>query len=143
MSLGNFAEVMNFALDLEAMAAAFYETATTITHNQELKSLFEAFLLQGQGHVQLLIQTRRTATTKKANQRFWGIQSQNYIPNTECPSGCPDAKLLELADRMEEKIQQFYLDATDKIKLQKTEIDVFKQLGQAHHTTQKQLQMAI
>ncbi len=45
MSLDTVAILLNFAIELEASAAAFYETAITITEDQELKSLFEALIL--------------------------------------------------------------------------------------------------
>ena len=142
ISLGNFTVILKFALDLEAMAAAFYETANTITQTQELKSLFEALLLHGQRRINLLMQTRREATLEKANQPIPGLESQKYRPHTECPPGCPDAQLLQLASNMERQIQQFYLDAAEKISFLTETANLFEELAKEHQSTQKQLQTA-
>ena len=115
MSLGTVDVVLKFAVDLEGMAAAFYETATTITQSQELKSLFEALLLQGQSRIQTLIQLRRLIPSPIIKEPVSKIDSSHYRPITECPPRCPDSQLIEIALSVETKIQNFYETASDQL----------------------------
>ena len=132
MSLGTVDVVLKFAIDLEGMAAAFYETATTITQSQELKSVFEAFLLQGQSRIQTLIQLRRLIPSPVIKEAVSNIESNRYRPVTECPPDCPDSQLIELATNMETKIQEFYETASDQLGFIEEVPDVFNHLAEDH-----------
>jgi hypothetical protein len=140
MSLGTVDVVLKFAIDLEGMAAAFYETATTITQSQELKSLFEALLLQGQSRIQTLIQLRRRIPSPVIKEAVSNIESNRYRPVTECPPGCPDAQLIELATNMETKIQDFYKAASDQLGFIEEVPDVFNHLAEDHRLNCKSFQ---
>ncbi|MFX1566221.1 MAG: hypothetical protein ACFFCH_09540 [Promethearchaeota archaeon] len=130
MSLGTFGVVLKFAMELEAMSAAFYETATTITQNQELKSVFEAHIVQGQRRIQTLMRVRRENTTEMILEPITGLNSQQYRPHTECPPNCPDDQLIQLALTMEKQIHQFYLDAAEKISFLSEAADIFERLAE-------------
>ncbi|MFW9983917.1 MAG: hypothetical protein ACFFCB_04220 [Candidatus Odinarchaeota archaeon] len=140
MSLGTVDVVLKFAIDLEGMAAAFYETAITITQSQELKSLFEALLLQGQSRIQTLIQLRRLIPSPVIKEAVSNIESSRYRPVTECPPDCPDSQLIELATKMETKIQNFYETATSQLGFIEEVPDVFDHLAEDHRLNRKRLQ---
>jgi rubrerythrin len=140
MSLGTVDITLNFAIDLEASAAAFYETATTITQNQELKSLFEAFIMQGQSRIQTLMQLRRQLTLNQKKADVTGIQSQKYRPKTECPPNCPDEQLIQLAITMEKIVHNFFRESSDRLGFINEVADSFKRLGEDHFQNQKKLQ---
>ncbi|MDO8124024.1 MAG: hypothetical protein Q6364_06560 [Candidatus Hermodarchaeota archaeon] len=140
MSLGTVDVVLKFAIDLEGMAAAFYETATTITQSQELKSLFEALLLQGQSRIQTLIQLRRLIPSPVIKEAVSNIESSRYRPITECPPSCPDTQLIELATNMEAKILDFYEMASDQLGFIEEVPGVFDHLAEDHRLNQKRLQ---
>jgi len=142
MSLGTFGVVLKFAMELEAMSAAFYETATTITQNQGLKSVFEAHIVQGQQRIQILMRVRRENTTEMILEPITGLNSQQYRPYTECPPECPDDQLIQLAFTMEEQIHQFYLDAAEKIGFLSEAADIFDRFAEKHANNLKQLQTA-
>ena len=140
MSLATVGIILNFAVDLEASAAAFYETATTITQNQDLKSLFEALIMQGQSRIQTLMQLRQQLTLDQKKAEVSGVQSEPYRPKTECPPGCPDAQLIQLALTMELQVHDFFLDAGDKLGFVEEVPDVFEHLAGDHLQNQKKLQ---
>jgi len=142
MSLGTVDVILNFAIDLEASAAAFYETATTITQAQELKSLFEALIMQGQNRIQILMQLRQQLTLDQKKTAVSSIQSQQYRSKTECPPGCPDDKLILLALSMEQKVHDFFRDSSDKVGFIDEAADAFAHLADDHLQNQKKLQTA-
>ncbi len=141
MSLETVDVVLKFAIDLEGMAAAFYETATTITQSQELKSLFEGLLLQGQSRIQTLIQLRRLIPLPVIKETISKIESSHYRSVTECSPGCPDSQLIELATNMETKIQNFYETASDQLGFIEEVPDVFDRLAEDHRLNRNRLQI--
>lgn len=140
MSLGTFGVVLKFAIDLEATAAAFYETAITITQNQEIKSLFEMLVIYGQQRIQTLMRVRRENTTEMILEPISGLEGEKYRPYTECPPECPDDQLLKLAIAMEQKIHDFYSAAVDKVGFLSEVADIFEKLAEDHIESQKRLQ---
>jgi rubrerythrin len=139
MSLGTVDIALNFAIDLEASAAAFYETATTITQNQVLKSLFEALIMQGQSRIQILMQLRRQLTLDQKKAEVTGIQSQQYRAKTECPPGCPDNQLIQLALTMEQIVHNFFHESSDKLGFVNEVAESFCRLAEDHLQNQKKL----
>ncbi|MFX1490852.1 MAG: hypothetical protein ACFFBU_01165 [Promethearchaeota archaeon] len=139
MKLNTIRAVLQFAFDLEAMASAFYETAITITTTQGLKSQFEAYLIRGQSHIQLLMQIRHQLTPSLLAEGVSMIESEQYRPHTECPPGCPDEQLIELASKMEKQIHEYYLVATNQLGFIEKVGDIFDQLAEEHMLTQKKL----
>ena len=140
MSLATIGVTLNFAIDLEASAAAFYETATTITQSQDLKSLFEALIIQGQGRIQQLIQFRGQLSLHQKKANVTGVKSEPYRPKTECPPGCPDHQLIQLALTMEQQIHDFYRDSSDKLGFVEKIPPLFDHLATDHLQNQKTLQ---
>lgn len=142
MSLTTVDVILNFAIDLEASAAAFYETAITITQTEDLKSLFEALIVQGQGRIQTLMQLRRNLSLDQKKATVTGVNSQEYRPKTECPPGCPDSQLIQLALALEQRIQNFYQNSSDKIEVLEELPDAFIHLAKDHLQNQKKLQIS-
>ena len=140
MALGTFGAVLKFALDLEATATAFYETATTITTNQQLKNLFEKLIMQGQKRIKVIMRVRRENTTEMILEPIHGLESQPYRPPTECPEGCSDVDLLKLATTVEKKLQSFYLEAVEKISFLSEVATIFEELAEVHLQNQKLLE---
>lgn len=140
MSLGTVDTVLKFAIDLEGMAAAFYETAITITQSQELRSLFEALLVQGQSRIQTLVQLRRLIPSPAIKKAVSKIESSRYQPVTECLPGCPDSQLIEIATNVETKIQEFFETASDQLGFIEEVPDVFDHLAEDHSLNRKRLQ---
>ena len=140
MSLVTIGVNLNFAIDLEASAAAFYETATTITQSQELKSFFEAMIIQGQGRIQKIMQLRQRLSVAQKKAEVTGIKGDPYRPKTECPPGCPDDQLIQLALIMERQVHTFYSDSSDKLGFIDEIPGLFENLAQDHLQNQKTLQ---
>jgi rubrerythrin len=140
MSLTTVGVTLNFAVDLEASTAAFYETATTITQSQDLKSLFEALIIQGQGRIQKLMQLRQQLSLDQKKTAVTGVESEPYRPKTECPPGCPDTQLIQLALAMEQQVQDFYRDSSDKLGFVEEIPVLFEDLAKDHLQNQKTLQ---
>ncbi len=140
MGLATVGVLLNFAIDLEASAAAFYETATPITQIQELKSLFEAMIMQGQSRIQMRMQLYRQLSLVKKQATVTGIMGEHYRPKTECPSGCLDDKLIQLAITMEQQVQDFYRDTSNELGFLDEVPDIFDHLVEDHSQNQKKLQ---
>ena len=140
MSLATVDITLTFAIELEASAAAFYETATTITQNHDLKSLFEALILQGQGRIQKIMLLRRQLSLEQKKAAVSGVKSEPYRTRTECPPRCPDHELIQLALTMEQQVQAFYHDSSDKLGFVEDISVLFDHLAQDHSQNQKTLQ---
>ena len=140
MSLRTFGVVLKFAMELEATGIAYYETATTITQNHELKNIFESLVVQGQRRTQTLMRVRRENTTEMILEPISGLTSEKYRLQTECPPECTDKQLIQLACTMEDQIHQFYTDAADKLGFLSEVADIFERLAEENATNKKHLQ---
>ncbi len=140
MSLTTVGVTVNFAIDLEASTAAFYETATTITQSQDLKSLFEALIIQGQGRIQKLMHLRQQLSLDQKKTEVIDLKGEPYRPKTECPPGCPDYQLIQLALTMEQQVQDFYRDSGDKLGFVEEIPVLFEYLAKDHLQNQNTLQ---
>jgi len=142
MSLGTFGAVLKFAMELEAMGVTYYETATTITQNQELKNQFESLIAQSQRRKQILLRVRRENTTEMILEPISGLNREKYGLQTECPPECPDAQLIQHASTIEGQIHQFYIDAAEKIHFLSEVAEIFERLAEEHATIKNRLQNA-
>lgn len=140
MTLGTFGAVLKFAIELEAIITAFYETAATITQNQTLRSNFEGFIIQGQKSILLLMRVRRENTTEMILEPISGLNSQKYQLLTECPQGCSDSQLIQIARENEEKVYAFYTEAAEKVGFLIEAADIFERLAETHQSNKRQLQ---
>jgi len=139
MELRNFGAVIKFALEVEAMAAAFYETAKAITKNQKLKIPFETFMQMRMTRMERLKRLRRENTTEMILEPISGLNAEKYRSKTECPEGCLDKKLIELAVLMENLNSVFYVDAAKKIEFLIEPADIFEQMAEENKDITKQL----
>ncbi len=130
MELGTFGAVIKFALELEAMAAAFYETASVITSTEQLKIPFEAYIQKRLLRMETLKRLRRENTTEMILEPIHGLQDAEYRVKSECPEGCPDEELLKLASEMEERNQKFYTDAAQKIEFLIESAEIFDRFAE-------------
>ncbi len=130
MELGTFGAVIKFALELEAMAAAFYETASAITSTEQLKIPFEAHIQKRLTRMETLKRLRRENTTEMILEPIHGLQDNEYRVKSECPEGCPDEELLKLASDLEERNQKFYQDAAKKIEFLIEPADIFDRFAE-------------
>ena len=130
MELGTFGAVIKFALELEAMAAAFYETASAITSTEQLKIPFEGHIQKRLMRMETLKRLRRENTTEMILEPIHGLQDEEYRVKSECPEGCPDEELLKLALELEERNQRFYEDAAKKIEFLIEPADIFERFAE-------------
>ncbi|MFX0168949.1 MAG: hypothetical protein ACFE89_06250 [Candidatus Hodarchaeota archaeon] len=142
MKLSSIRTLLQFALDLEAMTSAFYETAITITTSEELKALFETLLIQGQARIHSLIEFQQQLSPSLLDEEGAPIESEEFRPKTECPPGCPDTKLLQLASAMEELVANYYSTVSNQIVYLEDFPDIFDQLEDSHFQIIKKLQTA-
>ena len=139
MELGTFGAVIKFALELEAMAAAFYETASAITSTAQLKIPFEAHIQKRLMRMETLKRLRRENTTEMILEPIHGLQDEEYRVKSECPEGCPDEELLKLASELEERNQRFYEDAAKKIEFLIEPADIFDRFAEENGDNAKSL----
>jgi rubrerythrin len=143
MELRTFGVALKFAMDLEAIASAFYETAVVITTSQDLKGLFETLLLRGQKRINLLLRVRRENTTEMILEPISGLDGDQYRPKTEIPKGAGDAALSRLAEALELLVHDFYKDAAEKISFLSEPASVFERLADENAENANRLKNAI
>ncbi|MFX1563085.1 MAG: hypothetical protein ACFFDP_07230 [Promethearchaeota archaeon] len=130
MELKTFGVVLKFAMELEAVAAAFYESAVGVAIGDGLKSLFESLLIRGQKRIKLLLRVRRENTTEMILEPITGLEGDQYRSKTEIPAGAGDAALSKLAEALEQKIHDFYKDAAEKISFLSEPASIFERLAE-------------
>ena len=68
------------------------------------------------------------------------LQSERYRPKTECPPGCSDEELIQIALTMEQQVFDFFQDSSDRLGFIEELPNVFDHLAEDHAQNQKTLQ---
>ena len=140
MELGTFGAVLKYALDLEARASTFYDEASFVTGNQDLKALYEALLIGGQKRVGTLLRVRRENITEMILEPISGLQSDNFSPRVILPSEKTDDIVRKMAEDMETVIAAFYRTAANKIEFLAEAADIFERLAEDNDENIQRLQ---
>lgn len=82
---------------------------------------------------------RRENTTEMILEPISGLNAEKYRPKTECPEGCPDKQLIELAMEMENLNSAFYIKAAKKIEFMIEPANIFEQMAEENTENTKQL----
>lgn len=131
MSFGSFEEIINFAIDKEKEAVAFYEDASTQESYSGGKKMFEEFAQEERKH-QTLLEDLLKGETKLSDYKFkWipDMKRSDYLVDLNYEKGMHYTDILRLAMKREEKALHLYnllAKKTDKDEL----INIFKMLSQ-------------
>ncbi|UCF85309.1 MAG: ferritin family protein [Desulfobacteraceae bacterium] len=131
MSFESFEEIINFAIDKEKEAVAFYEDVSTQEPYSGGKKMFEEFAQEERKH-QALLENFLKGETKLADYKFKWIPDMkrgDYLVDLNYEKGMHYTDILRLAMKREEKALHLYnhlATKTDKDEL----INIFKMLSQ-------------
>lgn len=115
MELTTFGAVVKFALDVEAEASIFYESALGVTTDPNLRKLLESLLNRGQKRIKTLMRVRRENVTEMILEPIAGLNSEVHKLVTVIPEGANDSIVRETAAALETKLHEFYMHAAAKI----------------------------
>ncbi len=89
------------------------------------------------------MQLRHQIPLTHKSAQISGIKSGAYRYKTECPPGCPDRQLVKLGMTMEQRIYNFFSDASDKLGFVAEVPDLFDHLAADHLQNKKKLQTIV
>ena len=131
MSFESFEKIINFAIEKEKEAAAFYEDASTQESYSGGKEIFEDFAKEERKHQKMLEDLLKGETTLSDYKFEWipDMKRSDYLVDLNYEKGMHYTDILRLAMKREEKALNLYnhlSKMTDKDEF----INIFKMLSQ-------------
>jgi len=115
VELGTFGSIIKFALDIETEIGNFYQTASDLTKDVELGSIFADLVVRGQKRTKTLERVRRENVTEMILEPILEFDSDSYGIVTEISEGMNDDNLRVLSTNIESTLLEFYTAAATKI----------------------------
>jgi rubrerythrin len=116
MQLNNFGSIINFAVELETKDEAFYRSAVNNSDCSRFKAVFEQITSDCQKNQKNLQRIRRENVTEMILEGINDFDNGAYILEHGAPDNMKAAEVLNTAQQLEKKAEQFYLDAAEKVK---------------------------
>ena len=116
MSFQSFEEIIQYAIEKERQAVAFYEDASRQETYSGAKKAFEEFAKEERKH-EALLEGLLKGETKLSDYKFeWipDIKRSNYMEDMDYEKGMTYPDILRLAMKREEKALQLYRDLSEK-----------------------------
>lgn len=116
MSFQSFEEIVQYAIEKEQQAVAFYEDASRQEGYSGAKKTFEEFANEERRHEALLKGLLKGEKPLSDYQFKWipDIKRSNYLVDMEYEKGMSYPDILRLAMKREEKALQLYRDLYEK-----------------------------
>jgi rubrerythrin len=139
MPLINFGSVLNFAEELERKASEFYQAGAANPACGSYRACFEQFVVESRKNIQVVQRTRRENVTEMILEPIRDFVRAPFC--TECGDapGMNPEQTLGMARRLEERAQEYYQQAAEKIKALPEVARTLKTLGKKHSARIKQL----
>jgi len=125
----DFEEVINFAMQKEAGAAALYEEAAKLSKRSEAKAMFDELAAEERRHRETLGKLERKDVSRYTLERISDMKMSEYMRDVEFRRDMEYQDILILAIKREEKSRNLYTDLaahTDDPELKK----LFRALAQ-------------
>jgi rubrerythrin len=116
MQLNNFGSILSFAADMEAQDEAFFASAIKNSGCAAYKGVFEQILSDCQKNQKTLQRVRRENVTEMILEGISDFSSDSYEVEHGTPADKKPDDVLALAVSLENRAEQYYLDAAEKIK---------------------------
>jgi len=131
MCFESFEEIINFAIEKEKEAVAFYEDASGQEPYSGAKKTFEEFAEQERKHQAMLEGFLKGETKVPDYQLKWvpDMKRSNYMVDLTYEKGMPYSDILRLAMKREEKALELYNDLVGKTE-EEDLIKIFQILSQ-------------
>jgi len=116
MKFGSVDEILNFAIDKEKEAVAFYLSLAKEATRASLKETFERFAKEEEKHVSLLsnIAGNNERIDSYKFKKITDLKISDYMVETEYKEGMPMPEILKIAMKREEKAVKLYSALADK-----------------------------
>ena len=118
MNFESFEEIMDYAIDKEKEAAAFYEEASKKEKYSGAKETFESFAKEERKHQDMLEGFSKENIEHYKIEKIPDLKRNDYLVDMEYESGMPYSDILRLAMKREEKALKFYTDFSEKTGIQ-------------------------
>ena len=116
MELQNFGGILSFAAELEAQDVAFYKAVADNPACEQYKALLEEFAADEKKNEKNMLRARRENVTEMILEPIQDFTSEPFLTNREGAHEMNAEAVLAKATELEEKAEQFYLQAAEKIK---------------------------
>ncbi|MBN1849114.1 MAG: ferritin family protein [Deltaproteobacteria bacterium] len=114
MKFESFKEIMNYAIEKEKEAAAFYEDISRRENLSGSKAVFESFSREERTHQAMLENFSKENIEHYQVERIPDLKRSDYLVDLQYEPGMPYADILRLAMKREEKALRFYNDFGDQ-----------------------------
>ena len=116
MNFGSVNEILEFAIDREKEAVAFYESLAKEATRKALQETFEGFAREEQKHVALLsnISGNKEKIDTYQFRTVTDLKISDYLVEIEYEEGMPMPEILKLAMKREEKAVKLYQAMADQ-----------------------------
>ena len=124
MNFGSVDEILNFAIDREKEAVAFYSSLAEEATRSSLKQTFEDFAKEEEKHVALLsdMSGNKDKIDSYEFRTITDLKISDYMVEVEYKQGMPMPEILKVAMKREEKAVKLYstlADQTDHVDAKK------------------------
>ena len=129
MPLINFGSILNFSIELETLDEQFYTAALNNPASAAQKSVFEQCLNDCKKNQKILQRTRRENVTEMILENISDFIRAPFVIETRNPDGMNGQEVLEMAGKLEERAENYYLQAAEKMKAQSEVARILKQVA--------------
>lgn len=114
MPFKNFEEILNYAIDKEKEAVAFYAKLAKQEKFSMTKEIFESFSKEEQGHVNMLEKFSMEKIERSEIAKVPDLKRSDYHVDIKYNEGMTYPDVLILAAKREEKAYKLYKDYSEK-----------------------------
>jgi rubrerythrin len=114
MRFETFEEIMEYAINKEIEAAAFYEEASKKEKYSGAKEVFEEFAGEEKKHRKMLENFSRENLEHYKVKKIPDLKRSDYLVDLTYEPGMPYSDILRLAMKREEKAFKFYTDFSER-----------------------------
>ena len=114
MNFETFEEIMDYAINKEKEAAAFYEEASKQEKYSGAKETFKDFAKEEKKHQSMLERFTKENIEHYRIQKIPDLKRTDYLVDMKYEPGMPYADILRLAAKREEKAFKFYTAFSEK-----------------------------
>lgn len=139
MNLRNFGGILNFAAELEAGDAAFYQGAARNPAFVPWKGTFEEFVKEHQRNEQEILRIRRENVTEMMLEPIHDFTKAPFVMDRAGADRAELEAVLEMARKLETRSEQYYREAAEKIKALPEVARGLKSIGKKHASRQEKL----
>ena len=115
MPITNFGAILNFAEEIETQDLEFYTSVANNPACAEYKALFEHFAGNGKKNIQSVQRTRRENVTEMILEPIKDFTRGPFQVESTSADNMSAAEAIEIARKLEDRAQRYYLEAAEKI----------------------------